>query len=75
MYKLKIVWLKAVMDIKIWKTDHKIGVDQKYEVSSDFDGLDSTGMTRLYTDGSLLDDNSGYWAVLTDPEYNFISET
>ena len=40
----------------------------KYTVCQDLDGLDVTTGMRLYTDGSKLDENSGYGAVLMSNE-------
>ena len=37
---------------------------KNFSISQNFDGNDVTQGVRLYTDGSKLDDNSGYGAVL-----------
>ena len=41
---------------------------KKYKVEENMDGTDITQGLRLYTDGSRLDDNSGYGAVLMNDD-------
>ena len=60
------VWKDQLPNEKIW--------EKHYTISEDFEGFNLNDGFRLYTDGSKLNNNSGYGAVLYDPMDRNIGE-
>ena len=60
------VYKDQIIKEKIW--------EQNYEISEDYEGNNTYEGFRLYTDGSKLNDNTGYGAVLYDDENRNLGE-